>query len=104
MATTDRVSESWVRQLRQRGHERGEVEPRKRTGRRPKWTADADTLKKPGREQPDIKLHDLTQQCIAIAGALSDWGIVFGVWCLSMRHRPRPASPAAEGGANAASD
>lgn len=62
VATKYRVSESWVRRLLQRRRERGEVAPRKGSGRRPKWTAYADTLRNAVREQPDITLHELKQR------------------------------------------
>lgn len=54
------VSESWVRRLKQRRRENGEVAPRSsRNRRQPKWLAMADQLQALVDQQPDITLHEL---------------------------------------------
>ena len=57
------VSESWVRRLKQRRRETGEITarpPRKKTP--PKWRAYADQMHAIVREQPDITLEELRQK------------------------------------------
>jgi transposase len=54
-----KVSESWVRRLKQRRRETGEVAPRTRAPRKPKWHAWSDWLLKKLAEQPDIYLREL---------------------------------------------
>lgn len=54
------VSESWVRRLKQRRRENGEVAPRSsRNRRQPKWLAMADQIEAMVSEQPDITLREL---------------------------------------------
>jgi len=54
------VSESWVRRLKQRRRESGEVAPRSsRNHRQPKWLAVADQLQSLVREKSDITLREL---------------------------------------------
>lgn len=53
-----RVSESWVRRLKQRRRERGEVAPRRPGGRRPR-TIDRDRLAALVKQQPDATLAEL---------------------------------------------
>lgn len=53
------VSEAWVRRLKQRRRETGEVTPRTRASRQPKWRAWSDWLLKKLAEQPDIYLREL---------------------------------------------
>ena len=54
------VSESWVRRLKQRRRETGEVEPRpSRNGLQPKWLPLVEQIQGLVREQPDITLKEL---------------------------------------------
>ena len=54
------VSESWVRRLKQRRREHGEIAPRSsRNGVKPKWFAYADELQQLVGEKPDITLREL---------------------------------------------
>ena len=54
------VSESWVRRLKQRRRENGEVAPRSsRNRRQPKWLAVLDQIDAIVREKPDITLREL---------------------------------------------
>lgn len=54
------VSESWVRRLKQRRRETGEVAPRSsRNGRQPKWLPWLDQIKMLVDEKPDITLVEL---------------------------------------------
>ncbi len=54
------VSESWLRRLKQRRRESGEIAPRSsRNGVQPKWLAYADQLQQLVEEKPDITLREL---------------------------------------------
>ena len=60
VATKYTVSESWVRRLKQRRREAGEVAPRTATpGPKPSWQAYADRLKAAVAETPDATLAEL---------------------------------------------
>ena len=63
VATKYTVSESWVRRLKQRRRETGEVAPRRAGSRRPlKWLAHADRLQQLVAERPDATLQELREQ------------------------------------------
>ena len=63
VATKYRVSESWVRRLKQRRRESGEVAPRRAGNKQPaKWLASADQLQQLVAAQPDATLEELRQQ------------------------------------------
>ena len=69
VATKYEVSESWVRRLKQRRRENGEVVPRSsRNHRQPKWLAVADQLQALVGQRPDITLQELRN---ALGGTLS---------------------------------
>ena len=69
VATKYRVSESWVRRLKQRCRENGEVAPRSsRNRRQPKWLAVAGQLQELVDQQPDMTLHELRD---ALGGGIS---------------------------------
>ena len=54
------VSESWVRRLKQRRRENGEVAPRSsRNRRQPKWLAMVDQIETLVAEKPDTTLREL---------------------------------------------
>ncbi len=54
------VSESWVRRLKQRRRESGEIAPRSsNNGVQPKWLAYADQMQRVVKENPDITLREL---------------------------------------------
>jgi transposase len=60
VATKYRVSESWVRRLKQRRRETGEVAARRAgTKRPPKWFAYQDQIRQLVAEQPDATLNEL---------------------------------------------
>ncbi len=59
IASRFKVSEAWVRRLKQRRRETGEVAPRTRAPRKPKWHAWSDWLLKKLQAQPDIYLREL---------------------------------------------
>jgi transposase len=55
-----RVSESWVRRLKQRRRESGEIAPRpSRNKRQPRWLPYADRLQELVAQQPDATLREL---------------------------------------------
>ena len=57
------VSESWVRRLKQRRRETGEVAPRPAGSRRtPKWLTHAERLQQLVAQRPDATLEELRQQ------------------------------------------
>lgn len=58
-----RVSESWVRRLKQRRRENGEVAPRRAGNKHPpRWLAHAEQLQQLVNEQPDATLRELGEQ------------------------------------------
>lgn len=60
VATKYRVSESWVRRLKQRRRESGEIAPRPpRNKVQPRWLPYVDRLKELVDEQPDATLREL---------------------------------------------
>ena len=63
VAVKYRVSESWIRRLRQRRRGSGEVAPR-RSGHaaEPKWLAHRERLEELVREQPDVTLPELRER------------------------------------------
>jgi len=61
-----RVSESWIRRLKQRRRETGEVAPRRLGSRKqPKWLPHAERLQKLVEEKPDATLAELETACRA---------------------------------------
>ncbi len=57
------VSESWVRRLKQRQRETGEITARsQRSGPHPKWLDHCDRIEKLVEEQPDITLRELCEK------------------------------------------
>lgn len=57
------VSLAWVRRLKQRRRETGEIGPRSPgKGRKPKWLAHADRMRALVEQQPDITLRELQAQ------------------------------------------
>ncbi len=53
------VSESWVRRIKQRRRDTGEIAPRTTRQRRPKWRAWADWLRAAVAATPDAYLREL---------------------------------------------
>jgi transposase len=63
VATKYRVSESWVRRLKQRRRETGEIAPRRSgTKQGPTWLAYAEDLQQLVDEQPDATLGELRER------------------------------------------
>ncbi len=62
VATKYRVSESWIRRLKQRRRESGEIAPHKARPAEPKWRPHAERLKQLVAEQPDATLGELQQR------------------------------------------
>ncbi len=59
VATKYRVSESWVRRLKQRRRQYGEIAPRQRAPSPPKWLPHAEHLQELVSGQPDATLAEL---------------------------------------------
>jgi transposase len=60
VTTKYRVSQSWIRRLKQRRRATGSILPKKqRYGRLPKWTEHAEKLAELVHETPDITLEEL---------------------------------------------
>jgi transposase len=58
-----RVSESWIRRLKQRRRETGETAPRPCRNRQPaKWLAYADEIRELVGRQPDVTLRELAER------------------------------------------
>lgn len=62
VAVKYRVSESWIRRLRQRRRENNEVEPRTRRSRDPLWKPHADRIREEVAAQPDATLKELREK------------------------------------------
>jgi transposase len=63
VAVKYRVSESWIRRLKQRRRESGEVAPRPAGhAAEPKWLAHRERLEELVREQPDVTLPELRER------------------------------------------
>jgi transposase len=70
VATKYSVSESWVRRLKQRRRESGEVAPRAAAPRQPSWPAYAEQLRAAIAATPDATLQELRDR-LGLAVALS---------------------------------
>ena len=71
VATKYSVSESWVRRLKQRRRQTGELAPRRPTpGPKPSWLAYADRLREAVRQAPDATLEELRDR-LGLTAALS---------------------------------
>ena len=57
-----RVSESWIRRLRQRRRENNEIEPRTRRSREPIWKPHVDRIREEVAAQPDATLKELKEK------------------------------------------
>jgi len=78
-----RVSESWVRRLKQRRREHGEIAARQRRPNPPQWAAHSDQLRELVAQHPDATLRELRQRWSAavsiatLARALRTLGFTF---------------------------
>ncbi len=70
VATKYSVSESWVRRLKQRRRESGELAPRAAAPRQPSWPASAERLRAAIAATPDATLEELRDR-LGLAVALS---------------------------------
>lgn len=59
IAVRFKVSESWVRRIKQQRRETGQIAPKTAAPRRPKWHAWADWLRDKIAARPDIYLREL---------------------------------------------
>jgi transposase len=74
VATKYAVSESWVRRLKQRRRETGEVAPRRAGSRRePKWQAHADRLQQLVAQRPDATLEELRDELDVTLSTTTLW-------------------------------
>jgi transposase len=62
VAAKYRVSESWIRRLKQRRRESGEIAPQKARPAEPKWRPHTERLKQLVADQPDATLAELQQR------------------------------------------
>lgn len=96
VAVKYRVSESWVRRVKQRRAASGETAPRPgRAGPRPSWDAYADRLRRAIADDPDATLKELKAR-LGLAAALSTlWRAVAALGLTLKKSRPtRPSRPA----------
>lgn len=96
VAAKYRVSESWVRRVKQRRAATGETAPRSgRVGPRPSWDAYADHLRRAIADDPDATLKELKAR-LGLAAALSTlWRAVAALGLTLKKSRPtRPSRPA----------
>lgn len=68
VAVRFKVSESWVRRVKQQRREKGQVEPRTAAPRQPDWKEWADWLVAKVAAQPDIYLRELQAELQAELG------------------------------------
>jgi len=54
-----KVSESWVRRIKQERREQGKLGPATKRRRTPKWVAEADAIQSAIARQPDLTLSEL---------------------------------------------
>ncbi len=89
VATKYSVSESWVRRLKQRRRESGEVAPRAAaTGRKPSWPAYAERLRQAIAAAPDATLAELRDR-LGLAVALSTLWRAVAALGLSVKKKSR---------------
>jgi transposase len=96
VAAKYRVSESWVRRVKQRRAATGETAPRPgRAGPRPSWDAYADHLRRAIAADPDATLKELKAR-LGLTAALSTlWRAVAALGLTLKKSRPmRPSRPA----------
>jgi transposase len=103
VATKYRVSESWVRRLKQRRRQSGELAPRpQRHGPDPSWHAYADRLRAAVAQTPDATLEELREQ-LGLAVALSTLWRAVAALGLSVKKkssgRPSKTGPTSRRGA-----
>lgn len=87
------VSASWVRRLRQRRRETGEIAPRpQRRGRRPLAQTHGEAIRQAVKEAPDATLAELRQR-LGLACALSTlWAAVAALELRLKKKSPAPRS------------
>ncbi len=104
VATKYSVSESWVRRLKQRRRQSGEVAPRRAVpGPKPSWHAYAGRLRQAIQQTPDATLAELRQR-LQLTVALSTLWRAVAALGLSVKKKSRgprsrtgPTSPSREG-------
>ena len=86
-----RVSESWIRRLKQRRRETGEIAPRRSGSRRtPKWLAAADRIKQLVQEQPDLTLRELKER---LGLNISIPTLARALWALRLTFKKKSFAP-----------
>ena len=89
VATKYRVSESWVRRLKQRRRQTGELAPRPWVhGPKPSWDDYADRLQEAIRQTPDATLNELRDR-LRLTVALSTWWRAVAALGLSVKKKSR---------------
>ena len=96
VATKYSVSESWVRRLKQRRRQTGEITARPSVhGPKPSWDAYADQLREAIRQTPDATLNELRQQLRLTVALSTLWRAVAALgWSVKKRLAGRGARPA----------
>ena len=94
VATRFRVSESWVRRVKQQRRETGQVAPKTTRNRRPTWEAWADWLRAVVAETPDAYLRELRARLKAECDVEVSENVI-GVACRALRltRKKRRSSP-----------
>jgi len=89
VATKYSVSESWVRRLKQRRRQTGELAPRTATtGPPPSWHAYADRLREAVAQAPDATLEELRDQLGLVVALSTLWRAVAALG-LSVKKKSR---------------
>ena len=65
VATRFRVSESWVRRIKQQRREQGKTAPKTTRDRRPSWAKWSGWLKDTFNAQPDLYIHEVQAMLLA---------------------------------------
>lgn len=84
VATQFRVSESWVRRIKQQRRETGQVAPKTKRNRRPTWEAWADWLKAAVAQAPDAYLRELQARLKAELGIEASENLI-GAACQALK-------------------
>jgi transposase len=101
-----KVSDSWVRKLKQRRRQRGSVAPLTPRRSPPGWVADSDRIRAAIGEQPDLTLEELQAKLALTYSLTTLWRATqaLGLTLKKKRHGPpsRPGPTSRRGGSSGA--
>ena len=85
-----RVSESWVRRVKQERRETGKVAPKLTRDRRPRWESHADWLRETVASTPDATLRELVAAAAAAGWTVSGPTLCRALKALGLTRKKRP--------------